>query len=285
MFLRRARTILHFNQIISKCCNAKISATNELKNYPCALYSTGLRYVELPRRLSKSDKKPWVTDINEVKRQARLEKKERKVVREVILSPPENGLLVKELIPVAHEVLAARSELFTCISIVADSIPIYSCSVCGEVHVGSPPHQIRTCNVSGSKNNKEHTWASGGIEHILPVVESFHLYDRLGRAVSHNERLQVDRIPAVVELCIQAGVDILEYPTRRREFPVYFVAGRMIDFEKRFSKNDLSRKDIETFGFWEMMRSNDSRKSSNVPHNDLKDEQVLQRKALWRGKK
>lgn len=102
-------------------------------------------------------------------------------------------------------------------------------------------------------------------------MESFHLYDRLGRAVSHNERLQVDRIPAVVELCIQAGVDILEYPTRRREFPVYFVAGRMIDFEKRFSKNDLSRKDIETFGFWEMMkRSNDSRKSSNVPHNDLK---------------
>ncbi|KAL2510205.1 APO protein 3 [Forsythia ovata] len=271
MFPRRARVILHFNQIISKRCNAKNSATDEVKNYPCALYSTRLGYVELPRMLSKSDRKPWVTDINEVKRKARLEKKEKKVVREVTLNPPENGLLVQELIPVAHEVLAARSELFTCISRVADSIPVYYCSVCGEVHVGDPPHKIRTCNVSGSKKNKEHTWASGGIEHILPVVESFHLYDRLGRAVSHNERLQVDQIPAIVELCIQAGVDILEYPTRRREFPVYRVAGRIIDFEKRISKNDLSRKDIDTFGFWEMAkRSNDNGKSSIFPCKDLK---------------
>ena len=124
------------------------------------------------------------------------------------------------------------------------------CSLCGEVHVGHPPHQIRTCDVRGSPSSKEHSWAKVGVEHVLPLVESFHLYDRIGRAVSHNEMLEVDRIPAIVELCIQAGFDIPEYPTRRRSFPVYCVAGRIIDFEKRFPKEISLGEDIEAHGFW-----------------------------------
>lgn len=124
------------------------------------------------------------------------------------------------------------------------------CSLCGEVHVGDPPHKIKTCNVVGSQVNKEHVWEKGGLKNVLPVVESYHLYDRIGRAVSHNERLQVDRIPAIVELCVQAGVDFLEYPTRRRKFPVYCVAGRMLDFEKRFPNDLASVKDINEYGFW-----------------------------------
>jgi hypothetical protein len=60
--------------------------------------------------------------------------------------------------------------------------------------------------------------------------------------------LQVDRIPAIVELCIQGGVDIPEYPTRRRTFPVYCVAGRIIDFEKRFPKEISLEKDIDEYG-------------------------------------
>lgn len=119
------------------------------------------------------------------------------------------------------------------------------------MHVGDPPHKIKTCNVVGSLPNKEHVWEKGGLENVFPVVESFHLYDRIGRAVSHNERLQVERIPAIIELCVQAGVDILEYPTRRREFPVYRVAGRMLDFEKRFPNDVASVKDINEYGFWE----------------------------------
>ncbi|PIN18003.1 hypothetical protein CDL12_09329 [Handroanthus impetiginosus] len=250
-----------------------IKAPVEVKSCVCALYSTATDsgFVQLPRKLKKSERKPWVTDINEVKRKARLEKQERRLVREAKLKPPENGLLVKELIPVAHDVLAARTRLLSCVSRLSDSVAIFVCSVCGDVHVGDPPHKIRTCDVSGSQKNKEHTWESGGIDHVFPVVESYHLYDRLGRAVSHNERLQVDRIPAIVELCIQAGVEIPEYPTRRRDFPVYRVAGRMIDFEKRFPKNDFSRKDINTFGFWEMKkRSNQDQKSLDLPYNDLK---------------
>ncbi|CAN1231701.1 APO protein 3, mitochondrial [Linum perenne] len=209
---------------------------------------------ELPRKLKKSERKPWVTSVNELKRKARLERKEKQSASEQILRPPENGLLVKELIPVAHEVYAARAELLGCVSKVAKSIAVYCCSVCGEVHVGHPPHKIRTCDVTGSLKNKEHSWTQGGIEHIFPLVESFHLYDRLGRAVSHNEQLLVDRIPAVVELCIQSGVDIPVYPTRRRTFPAYSVAGRIIDFERRFPKEEVEIA-IRGMKSWEVMRS------------------------------
>lgn len=91
-------------------------------------------------------------------------------------------------------------------------------SLCGEVQVGNPPHKIRICDVH-SQTNKEHTWTRVGVEHVLPVIESFHLYDQLGRAVSHNEQPQVDRIPAIMEFCIQDAVDIPEYSTRTS--PVY----------------------------------------------------------------
>ncbi|CAI0558832.1 unnamed protein product, partial [Linum tenue] len=128
------------------------------------------------------------------------------------------------------------------------------CSVCGEVHVGHTPHKIRTCDGVGSLKNKEHRWMKGGVEQILPQVESFHLYDRLGRAVSHDEQLIVDRIPAVVELCVQGDVNIPEYPTRRRTFPAYSVAGRIIDFERRFPK-EAAEVAIRGMESWEVMRS------------------------------
>ncbi|XP_038684405.1 APO protein 3, mitochondrial-like isoform X2 [Tripterygium wilfordii] len=230
--------------------SASLIGINHLKNFS-ASYSAGSIYTELPRKLKNSERKPWVTHINELKRIARLRKKEKQMPREKVLQPPENGLLVNDLIPVAHEVYSARAELITCISRVGKCIPIYSCSVCGEVHIGHPPHKIKTCNIAGSRASKEHSWKSGDAEHVLPLVESFHLYDRLGRAVTHNERLQVDRIPALVELCVQAGFDIPEYPTRRRSIPAYSMAGRIIDFERRFPKGDAPGKDINPGGFWE----------------------------------
>ncbi|CAN4117247.1 unnamed protein product [Withania somnifera] len=256
MFHRQVGSILNL------CKNALLGNVGPL-------YSTASAIEALPRKLKKAERKPWVTSVNELKRRARMERQERRVVREVALRPPENGLLVEKLIPVAHQVLASRNELLACVSRISEEIPIYFCSFCTEVHVGHPPHKIRTCNVSGK--NKEHTWQRGVVDHVLPVVESFHLYDRLGRAVSHNERLEVYRIPALVELCIQAGVDLPEYPTRRRKFPIYRVAGKLIDFEKRFPKDDLSRRDIET------IRSRETIKKTigdgtylNLPYDDIK---------------
>lgn len=102
----------------------------------------------------------------------------------------------------------------------------------------------------------------------MPSVDSFHLYDRIGRAVSHNERLEVDQIPAIVELCIQAGVDIPEYPTRRRVVPAYDLAGKIIDFEKKFPKEVAYGKDIYAYGFWEKRQSSIEDKKLIHIHSD-----------------
>lgn len=232
------------------------------------LYSTLSIYDNIPKKLKKFERKPLVTSINELKRQGRKRRKETQNVKEIILQSPENGLLVQKLIPLAKQVYAARSEVLSSVSRLVNFISIYSCSICGDVHVGDPPHKIKTCNVRGSLSSKEHSWVKGGIEHVLPLVESFHLYDRIGRAVSHNEMLLVDRIPAIVELCIQAGVDIPEYPTRRRTFPVYCVAGRIIDFEKRFPKEISLEKDIDEYGFPYMKKRSDQDTNSMEMHCD-----------------
>ncbi|KAL8099917.1 hypothetical protein AgCh_032250 [Apium graveolens] len=265
MFLRRNRSVWCLPQVL--ICGRQEAKINIFR----ALFSTGSALTELPRRFKRSERKPMVTSMNELKRKARREKHERLLVREVTLSAPENGLLVQSLVPVAREVLAARDVLLDCAAKVVTHTPVYFCSVCGEVHVGDPPHKIKTCNVVGSQMTKEHVWEKGGLKNVLPVVESYHLYDRIGRAVSHNERLQVDRIPAIVELCVQAGVDFLEYPTRRRKFPVYCVAGRMLDFEKRFPNDLASVKDINEYGFWVSRKKLiQDQKYKESTHDDLK---------------
>ncbi|RWW15384.1 hypothetical protein BHE74_00019510 [Ensete ventricosum] len=84
-------------------------------------------HVELPRRRQRSERKPLVTAVNELKRRARSERQSRQVVSEVTLRPPENGLLVKRLVPVAHEVYNARQVLFGCASRVLDIVPVHVC--------------------------------------------------------------------------------------------------------------------------------------------------------------
>lgn len=213
-----------------------------------------------------------MTPVNELKRRARSQRATRQEVHEIALKPPENGLLVKHLVPVAHQVNDARKELFSCASRVSESVNVHVCKVCGEVHIGNFPHRIRTCNVAGSLRTKEHSWGVGGLEHVLPTVYSFHLYDRLGRAVSHEEQLRVDRIEAITELCVQAGLDIPEYPTRRRVFPVYNVAGKMIDFERKFPREGYSSgTDIEPYGFWLKKKSGQSISQSSSAEGDIRE--------------
>ncbi|GKV17425.1 hypothetical protein SLEP1_g27939 [Rubroshorea leprosula] len=52
----------------------------------------------------------------------------------------------------------------------------------------------------------------------------------------------VKQIPAVVELCIQAGVDIEKYPTKRRTKPVYCIEGRIVDFESDMGNDEMGMK-------------------------------------------
>lgn len=68
-----------------------------------------------------------VTGVTELKRRARKQRKERQEVREILLRPPENGLLVKGLIPVAHQLFDARTELYRCVSRVLESVSVHAC--------------------------------------------------------------------------------------------------------------------------------------------------------------
>jgi hypothetical protein len=57
-------------------------------------------------------------------------------------------------------------------------------------------------------------------------IEAYHLYDPLGKRIKHEERFSIPRIPAVMELCIQAGVYVSEYPTKRRRKPIIRIGKR-----------------------------------------------------------
>ncbi|CAI5459365.1 unnamed protein product [Closterium sp. Yama58-4] len=95
---------------------------------------------------------------------------------------------------------------------------------CPEVSIARHPHAIRNCKGpklhSRSGSPGSHEWAPATPSDILPVIESFHLPDRLRPRVPHEARFDVERIPAVIELCVQAGVDLPGLRTVRRTEPV-----------------------------------------------------------------
>lgn len=87
--------------------------------------------------------------------------------------------------------------------------------------MGPVGHPFKSCRGKNASLRKGlHEWTKATLEDIFLPVEAYHLYDRLGRRISHQERYSIPRIPAVVELCIQAGVDLPDYPAKRRRKPV-----------------------------------------------------------------
>ncbi|XP_028756444.1 LOW QUALITY PROTEIN: APO protein 1, chloroplastic-like [Neltuma alba] len=186
--------------------------------------------VDFPPVLPKKKKKPYPIPIKEIKQAAREDKKLAEMGIEKPLDPPKNGLLVPDLIPVAYEVFDAWKLLIKGLGQLLHVIPVHGCSECSEVHVGRSVHHIQDClGPTSAQRHSFHAWVKGSINDILIPVESYHLYDPFGRRIKHETRFDYDRIPAVVELCIQAGVDILEYPSRRRTNPIRMLGKRVID--------------------------------------------------------
>lgn len=95
------------------------------------------------------------------------------------------------------------------------------CRFCNEIHVGPVGHRFKSCKGPDSAFRKGlHEWTNAALEDILLQVEAYHLFDRLGKRIRHDERFSIPRIPVVTELCIQAGVEIPEFPTKRRRKPI-----------------------------------------------------------------
>ncbi|XP_008464665.1 APO protein 1, chloroplastic [Cucumis melo] len=186
--------------------------------------------VDLPAILPKKKKKPYPIPIKQIKRAAKADKELAQRGIEKPLEPGKNGLLVPDLIPVAHQVLDAWKILIKGLSHLLHVIPVYACRECSEVHVAHSGHHIQDCLGSTSAMRRSfHSWVTGSINDVLVPIESYHLYDPFGRRIKHETRFEYDRIPAVVELCIQAGVDIPEYPSRRRTKPIRMIGKKVID--------------------------------------------------------
>ncbi|XP_024021486.1 APO protein 1, chloroplastic [Morus notabilis] len=212
--------------------------------------------VDLPPILPKKKKKPFPIPLKKMKQAARQDKKLAEMGIEKPLDPPKNGLLVPDLIPVAYHVLDAWKILIKGVAQLLHVVPVYACSECSEVHVAQAGHQIKDCKGRTSgKRQSFHSWIKGSINDILIPIESYHLYDPFGRRIKHESRFQYDRIPAIMELCIQAGVDIPEYPSRRRTKPIRMIGRKMIDNGGNVeepkpcrSANPSSLVDLDTHG-------------------------------------
>ncbi|KAL5702137.1 APO protein 1 [Ranunculus cassubicifolius] len=186
--------------------------------------------MDLPPILPKNKKKPYPIPIKKIHQAARADKEQAEMGIEKHLEPPKNGLLVTELVPVAYEVLEAWKFLIKGVAQLLHVVPVYGCSICPEVHVGQNAHEIQDCNGTGNTRRKGyHTWVKGSINDVLLPIESYHLYDPFGRRIKHETRFDYARIPAVVELCIQAGVELPDYPSRRRTQPIRMMGKKVID--------------------------------------------------------
>ncbi|PKI59339.1 hypothetical protein CRG98_020270 [Punica granatum] len=186
--------------------------------------------VDLPQVLPKKKKKPYPIPLKKIQQAARMDKKLAQMGIEKPLEPPKNGLLVPELIPVVHEVLDAWKLLIKGLAQLLHVIPVYACSDCSEVHVAEAGHNIQDClGTANAKRRSFHSWVRGSINDVLIPIESYHMYDPFGWRIKHETRFDYDRIPAVVELCIQAGADIPEYPSRRRTKPIRMIGKKVID--------------------------------------------------------
>ncbi|PKA67022.1 APO protein 1, chloroplastic [Apostasia shenzhenica] len=193
-------------------------------------YNRHSQNVDLPAILPQSKKKPYAIPIKKILRVARYDKKQAELGIEKQLEPPKNGLLVPQLIPVAYQVLESWKVLIEGLAQLLTVVPVYGCRECPEVHVGSSGHLIQDCmGRNNVKRRSQHAWIQGTINDVLLPIESYHLFDPFGHRVKHSTRFDYERIPAVVELCIQAGVDLPQYPSRRRSSPIRMLGKRVID--------------------------------------------------------
>ncbi|KAG8372572.1 hypothetical protein BUALT_Bualt12G0080000 [Buddleja alternifolia] len=211
---------------LKKTCNFKLRLRNSSQHSTHHVQSLVVncnhpQNADFPRYHSKKEKKPFPIPIVELRRAARERFKKSKSQPRGPVPPPKRGLVVQRLVPLAYSVFNARITLINNLKKLLKVVPVNSCKWCSEIHVGPVGHPFKSCRgPQASMRRGLHEWGEAVLEDVLIQVEAYHLYDRLGNRIPHEERFSVPRIPAVVELCIQAGVDLPGYPTKRRRKPI-----------------------------------------------------------------
>jgi len=72
----------------------------------------------------------------------------------------------------------------------------------------------------GRERQSSHAWVKGSVNDIFVPIESYHLFVPFGKRIKHDTQFEYNRIPAIVKLCMQAGVDIPKYPSHQRTNPI-----------------------------------------------------------------
>ncbi|KAL0366123.1 UNVERIFIED_CONTAM: APO protein 4, mitochondrial [Sesamum radiatum] len=162
---------------------------------------------------------------------------------------------VKGMLTVAREVLQARTALYDGVSTLSQRIPIWACKHCPEVYIGEGGHLIRTCHgYRHHAKNKVHSWVKGSMNDVIVPVQTFHLQKMFQNVVKHHERFDYDRIPAVVELCLQAGADPNDqHVSSSGDTPNGF--GVNTADPVSLSDDDLRLVATQTLRAWETLRS------------------------------
>lgn len=83
--------------------------------------------VDLPELHPKNKKKPFPVPIKKMVQASRRDKRLAHMRIEKPLEPPKNGLLVPELVPVAHEVLDNWKVLIRGLSQLLNVVTVYGC--------------------------------------------------------------------------------------------------------------------------------------------------------------
>ncbi|CAN8258501.1 unnamed protein product [Cochlearia groenlandica] len=148
-------------------------------------------------------------------------------IRPMILKRIENRAKeypIQEVVPVAEQVLKARRKLLANVSLLLKLFPVLKCKFCSEVFVGKEGHMIQTCRSYKRRGNTRlHEWVPGSINDVLVPVESFHLRNMSQGVIRHEQRFDYDRVPAILELCCQAGAihpeEIVQYSKTHDDDP------------------------------------------------------------------
>uniref|UniRef100_A0A1D1YRF6 APO protein 2, chloroplastic n=1 Tax=Anthurium amnicola TaxID=1678845 RepID=A0A1D1YRF6_9ARAE len=176
---------------------------------------------DFPRYCSKREKKPFPIPVLELRRAARKRQKSMRGKPRRPIPPPKNGMLVRNLIPVAYDVFNARILLVNNLKKLMKVVTVHACKHCNEIHVGPTGHPFKSCRGRRAEaRHGQHEWTKASVEDVFVQMEAYHLSDRLGKRITHEERFSIPRVPAMVELCVQAGVDLPDLPTKRRRKPV-----------------------------------------------------------------
>lgn len=117
--------------------------------------------------------------------------------------------------------------------------------------MGKHGHLIKTCH--GPRHigkNKGHHWIDGTLSDVVVPVDVFHLHTMFQNEIKHEQRFDFNRVPAVLELCCQAGAvtpdEILDHTCH--------ISETKIDDVHLLSAYEVKKVAQKTLRAWETLR-------------------------------